>query len=47
VSQVTIEQLEEELDETESALEELHRVQQAQEKTIKQLNKSLEQEAVM
>jgi DNA repair exonuclease SbcCD ATPase subunit len=46
-SQVTIEELEEELEETEAALEELHRVQEAQEKTIKQLNKSLEEEAVM
>jgi hypothetical protein len=46
-SQVTIEELEEELEETESALEELHRVQEAQEKTMKQLSKTLEEEAVM
>jgi hypothetical protein len=46
-SQVTIEELEEELEETESALEELHRVQEAQQKTMKQLSKTLEEEAVM
>jgi hypothetical protein len=46
-SQVTIDELEEELEETELALEELHRVQEAQEKTMKQLSKTLEEEAVM
>jgi hypothetical protein len=46
-SQVTIDELEEELEETESALEELRRVQEAQEKTMKQLSKTLEEEAVM
>jgi hypothetical protein len=46
-SQVTIEELEEELEETELALEELHRVQEAQGKTMKQLSKTLEEEAVM
>ena len=40
-SQVTIEELEEELEDTENKLEELHRIQEKQQKTIEQLNKSL------
>lgn len=40
-SQVSTEMLEEELEETESKLEELHRIQEKQQKTIDQLNKSL------
>ncbi|EEC51285.1 predicted protein [Phaeodactylum tricornutum CCAP 1055/1] len=40
-SQTTIEELEEELEETELRLEELNRIQETQERTIAQLNKSL------
>lgn len=40
-SQITIEELEEELEETETKLEELMRIQEKQQKTVDQLNKSL------
>lgn len=40
-SQISIDELEEELEETATRLEELHRIQETQEKTIEQLNKSL------
>ena len=40
-SKITIEELEEELEETESKLEELHCIQEKQQKTISQLYKSL------
>lgn len=40
-SQTTIEELEEELEETELRLEELNRIQETQERTIAQLNESL------
>lgn len=43
-SQVTIDELEEELMETETRLEELNRIHETQEKTIQTLNKSLAQE---
>ena len=46
-SQVTIDELEEELEDTESKLEELHRVQKQQDKTIHELKKSLAAEAVI
>lgn len=41
--QTTIEELESELEETENKLNELHRIQDKQQKTIEQLNKSLQQ----
>lgn len=40
-SQLTVEELEEELEETETKLEELMRIQEKQQKTVDQLNKSL------
>lgn len=43
-AQVTIDELEEELMETEARLEELGRIHETQEKTIQTLNKSLAQE---
>ena len=44
-AQTTVDELDEELVETESRLEELHRIQETQEKTIQQLNKSLAAES--
>ena len=44
-SQISIDELEEELEETATRLEELHRIQETQEKTIAQLNKSLAADA--
>ena len=45
-SQVTIEELEEELEETDVRLEELHHIQQTQERTIEQLTKQLAAEGL-
>jgi chromosome segregation ATPase len=41
--QITIDELENELEETDQKLNELHRIQEKQQKTIEQLNKSLQQ----